>query len=405
MSELKIVDSTRDRYHSLAISSVWDLKQIRNARVLVVGCGALGNEVCKSLAMMGVKTIAVVDRDTVELANLSRSVFFREEDHGKLKTDVIAGRLRELNRDVEVLVLSGDLDMQLSHGLVRRMDVVISCLDSRMARRSVNRLCGKVGKAWVDGAMEDLLGEVAVYGPGDGPCYECSLSEEEKVRIAEAASCRGIALRTLSLGKVPTTPTMGSIVGALQVQEAVKLLNGSKGSLAGKRLTINCMMNDFYTTSPSRNPECDGHDRFGEITEVPEFTAAATSARALLEKFKTATGEDGFLELGREIAIEFDCAGCGLVELSGKPIAAVNEESMTCPACGATRELKTSHVVQAQDKQADWPLAQLSVPRLEVLEVRGLQSVRWYELTGDCDEFGLANAMEIEKEAVLSSAD
>src|SRR5690348_696904 len=97
MADLKIVDHTKDRYHALAISSVWELVRIRKARALVVGVGALGNEVAKNLAMMGVQLIAVLDRDTVEMSNLSRSVFFRECDHDRPKADVISERLRELN--------------------------------------------------------------------------------------------------------------------------------------------------------------------------------------------------------------------------------------------------------------------------------------------------------------------
>src|SRR5260370_37343138 len=105
------------------------------------------------------------------------------------------------------------------------MDMVFSCLDSRMARRSVNRMCEKLRKPWVDGAMENLLGEVAAYLPGEGPCYECTLTHAERVLIAQAASCRGIAIRNLSTGKVPTTSTMGSIISALEVHEGVKILD------------------------------------------------------------------------------------------------------------------------------------------------------------------------------------
>jgi adenylyltransferase/sulfurtransferase len=389
MAELKIIDRSRDRYHSLAISSVWDLGRIRRAQALVVGAGALGNEVCKSLAMMGVKLIVVLDRDTVELANLSRSIFFREKDHGRSKTEVICDGLKDLNPDVKILGLTGDLDLKLGLGLVRRMDVVFSCLDSRLARRSLNRMCSKVGTPWVDGAMEDLLGEVAVYIPGRGPCYECNLSQEEKIRIAEAASCRGIALRNLSLGKVPTTPTMGSIIAALQVQEAVKVLHHDKKIVVGKRLVVNCNINDFYLTSSERNEECEGHEQFGEITQVPEFTAQVTSARDILERFKKETDEDGFVELGREIVVGFHCASCGNAEDSGEPIGNVEEARQFCPNCGADRELNTTHVARTHDAHSDWPLSKLSVPPLQILEVRGLHSVRWYELTGDCESMGL----------------
>jgi adenylyltransferase/sulfurtransferase len=405
MADFRIVDHSKDRYHSLAISSVWELAKIRKARVLVVGAGALGNEVCKNLAMMGVKLIVVLDRDTVETANLSRSVFFREKDHGRAKTDAIAERLQELNPDVEILKLTGDLDSELGLGLLRRMDVVFSCLDSRLARRSVNRMCGKMSKPWVDGAMEDLLGEVAVYVPGQGPCYECTLSHAEKTRIAEAASCRGIALRTLSLGKVPTTPTMGSIVAAIQVQEGVKILTGKPtNSLAGRRLVINCNLNDFYVTASERKEDCEGHEQFGSVSEVPEFTAHGTSARKVLERFKQDSGEDGFVELGREVVIEFRCPGCGETEVIGEVLRKIDESRQSCPQCGVTRELNTTHVVTNSDSWSEWPLSRLGIPKLDVLEVRGAHSASWYELRGDSVELGFEVEPEGQQQDVPSGA-
>src|SRR5688572_25832387 len=102
MPSIKVHDRSRDRYHSLSISKVWELDRLRKARALVVGAGALGNEVVKNLAMMGVSLIVILDRDTVETANLTRSIFFREADHGSSKADVMAGRVKALNPDVEI---------------------------------------------------------------------------------------------------------------------------------------------------------------------------------------------------------------------------------------------------------------------------------------------------------------
>jgi molybdopterin/thiamine biosynthesis adenylyltransferase len=386
MAHLKIIDHTKDRYHALAISSVWELTRIRTARALVVGIGALGNEVCKNLAMMGVRLIAALDRDTVEVANLSRSVFFRQQDEGQLKTEVIRRRIEELNPDVEVLTLPGDLSQELGLGLIRRMDMIFSCLDSRLARRTVNRMCGKVGKPWVDGAMENLLGEVSVYMPENGRCYECGLTEMQKVMIAEAASCRGVALRNLAMGKVPTTSTMGSIVAALQVQEGVKLLHEDyENALVGKTMAINCNINDFYITGSDRkaDEDCDGHQRFGKITEVKEFTASKTSARTILQRFKEDAGEQGILSLGREVVTELYCGACGKAEVLGVPLRIIDEEREKCPACGGRRELKTTHEVRGHEPYSEWPLNRVGIPNLDVLEVRGAKTTAWYELSGD----------------------
>lgn len=383
-----VVDYSRDRYHSLTISSVWELEKIRSARVLVVGAGALGNEVCKNLAMMGVRLIVVLDRDTVEVANLTRSVFFREADHGRFKAEVLCERLKDLNPDVATLPLTGDLSEILGLGVLRRVDMVFSCLDSRFARRSLNRMCEKLGKPWVDGAMENLLGEVAVYVPDQGPCYECTLTRVEHELIAQIVSCRGIAVKNLSLGKVPTTSTMGSIIAAFQVQEAVKLLHGDfAGALVGKRLVMNSNINDFYVTGTDRKAGCMGHFRFGEVKEVEEFAGTRTSARDLLDRFKGETGQEGCLALGRESIVELRCEECGMSEKLGKPIYVVSEEGIRCPQCRSVRHRETTHLVCGKEPWTDWPLGRLGIPKLEVLEVQAQGLSLWYEMTGDLADF------------------
>jgi molybdopterin/thiamine biosynthesis adenylyltransferase len=392
--ELHIRDHTRDRYHALAISPVWKLDRLREAKALIVGAGALGNEVAKNLAMMGVRLLAVADRDTVEMANLTRSIFFRERDHGRNKTDVIAERLADVNPDVEVLALQGELDETIGLGLVRRMDMVFSCLDSRLARRSVNRLCEKVAKPWVDGAMEDLLGEVGVYVPGQGPCYECKLTPVDREIIAEATSCRGIARQNLIAGKVPTTSTMGSIVGAIQVQEALKLYHGvTNNRMIGKRLQINCELNDFYATGVERKPGCEGHFRFGDITEAPSFSVSKTSARNLLDQFLSDTGVSGYVELGRELITALRCGNCNSHESLTALTPRMSESAAACPQCGALRDPLTTHIVQGEEEYALWPLERLGIPKLDILEVRGPGHTRWYELTGDLETMPACLAM------------
>src|SRR4051812_5845022 len=92
-----------DRYSRLRLIPWWRQERLAAARVLVVGAGALGNEVLKNLALLGVGTVHVIDLDEVEPSNLSRSVLFRAGDGGRAKAVVAAERVREINPEMTVV--------------------------------------------------------------------------------------------------------------------------------------------------------------------------------------------------------------------------------------------------------------------------------------------------------------
>ena len=90
---LTIPDADQDdRFARLRLISWWDQERLAQAKVLVIGAGALGNEILKNLALLGVGNVVVADRDRIENSNLSRSVLFRGEDCGLSKADVAAAR-------------------------------------------------------------------------------------------------------------------------------------------------------------------------------------------------------------------------------------------------------------------------------------------------------------------------
>src|SRR5258708_26588733 len=80
----------------------WDQQRLRDARVLVIGAGAIGNEVIKNLALLGIGQLVIADMDTIELSNLSRSVLFREADAGKSKAECAARAAREIYPELDV---------------------------------------------------------------------------------------------------------------------------------------------------------------------------------------------------------------------------------------------------------------------------------------------------------------
>ena len=145
------------RYDRQERVSWWDQDRLRLGRVLVVGAGALGNEVVKNLVLLGVGDIVVIDPDSVELSNLARCVLFRAEDEGRPKAEVIARRASELNPEPHVTGIVGDV-RSLGTGVAARADVIVGALDNREARLYCNRLAARTGRHWVDGAIEALTG-------------------------------------------------------------------------------------------------------------------------------------------------------------------------------------------------------------------------------------------------------
>ena len=218
------------------MSTVLRQDMISAARVMVIGCGALGNEVLKNLVLMGITHIVAIDFDIVEIGNLSRCILFTKADAEKrrLKVDVVKERLKQMNPDIDITTICGDVAYDVGLGLIKEQDVIIGCVDSRWARYCINRLAMRAGISWVDGGIINLEGTVRVFVPGKN-CYACNLGPEGLKDLARRMPCSGIIHRQEAVGSAPTTSIVASVIGAVMVQEALKLVQKDFGtSLCGK---------------------------------------------------------------------------------------------------------------------------------------------------------------------------
>jgi adenylyltransferase/sulfurtransferase len=381
---LHVPNLKTDRGGTFELISWWEREKVRAARVLVVGAGALGNEVLKNLALMGVGHLFVVDFDTIEAANLSRSVLFRESDARRSKAEVAAARVRALNPEVHVQYLHGDVTSQLGLGVIRRMDAVVGCLDNREARLAINRFCYWSGKPWVDGAIQELLGLVRVFVPGQGGCYECSLTEAARRDLSLRYSCPLLARQNILLGKVPTTPTIASIIGGMQAQEALKLIHGMPVE-AGKVIHFNGMTNEMYTSAYLPREDCESHWTYGAIQELPARTDR-TTLEELLRIARADLGAEALLDLDQELVLALICPNCHTREPVLRPIAEVTFEAGHCPVCGVLRETELTHQIAGTESFLHRTLASVGVPPLHVVRAHNAREFRFYELTGDLPE-------------------
>src|SRR4051812_22363047 len=303
-----VIDES-DRYSRLRLIPWWRQERLAAAKVLVVGAGALGNEVLKNLALLGVGTTYVIDLDEVEPSNLSRSVLFRADDGGQPKAVVAARRAREINPECRIVARRADVITDLGLGLFAEMDVVIGCLDNREARLWVNRQCWKAGIPWVDAGIQEIQGVVKVFVPPDSACYECAMTERDYQLLNLRYSCPLLRRDQILEGKVPTAPTIASMMGALQVQEALKLLHGLPVA-AGSALVFNGVANQFYSTRLPFRADCLSHETYPAPVELP-----LVSTRTVAELFEAA-GQASLagpltLVLERDLVVSIDCPRCG----------------------------------------------------------------------------------------------
>ncbi|MDD2695543.1 MAG: ThiF family adenylyltransferase [Anaerolineales bacterium] len=381
---LHIPNLRTDRLGTFNFISWWEREKVEAAKVMVVGAGALGNEVLKNLALMGIGHIFVVDFDTIEAANLSRSPLFRESDSGRRKAQVAAARAKELNPHIHIQYLHGDITTQIGLGVIRRMDALIGCLDNREARLALNRYAYWMNKPWVDGAIQELLGLVRVFVPGQGACFECSLTEQARRDLAVRYSCPLLARQNVLLGKVPTTPTIASIIGAMQSQEALKLIHGMPVE-AGKVIHFNGLTNEMHTSAYLARQDCESHWSYGEVSELPMRAETAT----LDDLFKIAQADLGpgaVIELDQELILALECPQCKTIEQVLRPISEVSFEAAHCPMCGALRETQMTHVITGEEPFLKHTLSSIGVPQLHILRAFNQQEYRFYELTGDLEQ-------------------
>ena len=374
-----IIDET-DRYGRLRLIPWWRQDRLSRARVLVVGAGALGNEVLKNLALIGVGTVIVIDLDEVEPSNLSRSVLFRLADGGQSKAKVAAARAAEINPEVTFHPIHGDVITDLGLGLFADVDVVIGCLDNREARLWVNRQCWKVGTPWVDSGIQEIQGVVKVFVPPDSACYECAMTERDYQLLNVRYSCPLLRRDQILEGKVPTAPTIASMMAALEVQEALKLIHGMAVA-AGSAMVFNGVTNQFYTTKLPFREDCLSHETYPEPTELAlSQTASAqelfTEAARFLEGPLT-------LALDRDLVVSIDCPRCSRSIEILRARTKVKMSDAICPTCQEPGRPEIVNAIDEDSPLAMLSMAKLGIPPYDIVRVDGPDASGFFLLGGD----------------------
>src|SRR5919199_71784 len=196
-------------------------RRIRESRVLVVGCGALGSAQAETLARAGVGRLRIVDRDFVEESNLQRQTMFTERDaRERVPKAVAAGRrVAEINSDVACEAEVADVTQSNVERLIEGCELVLDGTDNFATRFLINDACVKHGVAWVYGAAVGSYGVTLTVRPHVTACLRCVFGEVPAAGSAPTCDTAGVIMPIIS------------VVAAVQVAGGFKVLTGRGGGL------------------------------------------------------------------------------------------------------------------------------------------------------------------------------
>ena len=355
-----------DRFERFRLIPWWDQALLSRCEVIVVGVGAIGNEIVKNLAMLGIGRLRIVDVDLVERSNLTRSVLFRERHEGMSKARAAAEAAREIYPAIEVAWHHADAIYGFGWGHYLDATVVLAGLDSREARLAVNRACIRVGKPFFDGAIEGIDGIARSFQGANGPCYECTMSARDWELVAKRRTCSLLSREEIAQGHTPTTPTASSVTAALQVQQALKHLHGLDAQF-GSGLLFNGMSFEANPVAYQRNPDCYAHEPATRIKRMPWGAHATSVGDAIVAATELLDGAV-VLELRHDLMWERRCL-CGMVDSPRLPLGQLGKGAALCSRCARECEWDARSTI-GRGEADDVMLSELGIAPYDIVRFR-----------------------------------
>ena len=236
-----------------------DLSKVAAARVMVVGAGALGNEVAKNLVLSGFRRFTLIDMDRIVFSNLNRCLFFTEEDARakELKVNAVRRGMMGLDGAVEVDTHADRVE-NLPEEIFLDHDLVMGCVDNAAARIHVNMHSYFAGRPYIDGGTLGMTGKVQVVRPPLTPCVQCTMNKTHMAEVTRRYSCTGTGM-TFVDAPMPAEVTTTAAVAAVQAREAVKLASGRGDATVQHLWYYDGLRGTAEVLKVARNPACPVH--------------------------------------------------------------------------------------------------------------------------------------------------
>lgn len=233
-------------------------EKLLDSRVLLIGCGALGAAQAESLARAGIGHLRIVDRDFVEFSNLQRQTLFSESDAKQRLPKAVAAkrRIAEINSEITTEEIVADVNRSNIESFIKDCDLILDGTDNFQTRYLINDAAIKHEKTWIYGAAVSSYGVTMTIRPDKTPCLRCVFEEMPPAGSAATCETTGVIQPIIS------------IVAAVQVAEALKILTGKFDKLHNCLMQFDAWENEWRKIklgSPNDNCLACGQKKFESL--------------------------------------------------------------------------------------------------------------------------------------------
>ena len=221
-------------------------KRLLKSSVLIVGAGGLGSPIAIYLAALGIGRIGIVDKDNVEISNLSRQIIFSTNDIKKSKSAVAINKLRKINPDIQVQSFNKKLTIKNINQIAKNFALIVDGSDNFRARFLINDYCLKNKKILVSGAISKFDGQVYTFNfsKRNSPCLRCFIPKMPPNPNIDNCEHEGV------LGP------LAGIIGSIQANEVVKEILEIGDTLCGHILIVDALKLTFRKVKLPKRSNC-----------------------------------------------------------------------------------------------------------------------------------------------------
>ena len=246
---MKFTKKQIDRYSRQIILKkigVVGQKKLLKSNVLIVGAGGLGSPISIYLAALGIGKIGIIDKDSVEISNLSRQIIFSTNDLKKNKSSVAINKLRKINPDIKLHSFSKRLTKKNINQIAKNFDLIVDGSDNFRTRFLINDYCLKNRKILVSGAISKFDGQVYTFNfsKKKSPCLRCFIPKMPSNPDVDNCEYEGV------LG------SLAGIIGTIQANEIVKEILEIGDTLCGYILIIDALKLTFRKVKLNKRSDC-----------------------------------------------------------------------------------------------------------------------------------------------------